>query len=462
MVNSISPFGLTVNSVNDIVAELTLAMQEIYGDDINVDSNSPDGQLINIYAQVAADILELLVDVYNSFAVNSAYGTILDQRVALNGITRRQGTYTITPIVVVVNQALTLTGLDALVSDPTATVFTIQDNAGNKFYLETTKVFSVAATEVLTFRAVDIGLVETTPNTITNQVTTVLGVVSVNNPTTSITTTCHTHSGTAVLDNIPDTTGMIVGMDVTGPGILAGTVILSIDSGVQITVSQNSTATATVTITTNIASVINGVNEETDTQLKIRHAQSFALASTGPADAVSAALLAIPDITDAYVVENVTDDTVNTVPAHAIWCIVTGGTDAEIAQAIYAKKGIGCDMKGSSTLTIGRPNGTVFTAKWDASITEPLYIQFTLNGIVAGTSFDTATIAERLAAALSYKLGQNPNVGDIVTAMQTIAPNGYLTAIGVSDDNISFFDVVTPTDAQHYFTVIAANIDITT
>lgn len=392
MPNTLSPFGLTVNSVTDIVDALTADMQTIYGPDINVDPNSPDGQLINIYAQTAADILELLVDVYNSFSVEGAYGTPLDQRVSLNGITRRQGTYTTTPVLVVVSIAMTLPGLDVLDADPTAQVFTVSDNAGNQFFLETSHVFGSAGSASLTFRAVTIGAVEVSPNTITNQVTTILGVTSVNNPTTSGTVT--------------------------------------------------------------------GVTEETDAQLKIRHGQSFALASTGPADAISAALLALPDVVDAYVVENVSNTTVNTVPPHCVWCIVNGGTASEIAQAIYAKKGIGCDMKGSQSLTIGRPNGTNFVALWDDAIAQPLFIKFTINGKVPGTAFDTTLIASQLAAALVYKLGNNPNVGDVVTAMQTIAPNGYITDIGVSDDGITYFDVVSPDTAQDYFQTLAENIDI--
>jgi uncharacterized phage protein gp47/JayE len=394
MPNTIDAAGLQVKSVTEIVAELTVAMQAIYGSDINVDSNSPDGQLINLYAQSVADTLELLLDIYNTFSVDSSYGVLLDQRVALNGITRREGTYTTTPVSITVNQALTLTGLDALETDPTAQVFTVKDNANNQFFLETTQVIASPGTASYTFRAVDLGAVEVVPNTITNQVTTVLGVTGVNNPTTT------------------------------------GTVV--------------------------------GVPEETDSQLKIRHAQSFALAATGPADSVEAALAALPDVTDAYVVENVQNTEVNTVPPHCIWCIVRGGTDADIGQAIYAKKGIGCDMKGSSTEVITRPNGTSFVAKWDVAISEDLYIEFTINPKIAGQSFDTTLIKQQLADALVYKLGQNPTVGDVITAMATIAPNAYLTDVGVSDDGISFFDIVTPTTAQYYFVTDPSRIDIST
>ncbi len=459
MPNTLSSSGLTVKTLTELVADITASMQSIYGNDINVDPNSPDGQMINIFSQTVEDLLELLVQVYNGFAVQGAIGTILDQRVALNGIARKQGTYTQTQVLVTVSQAITLYGIDQTDNAP----FIVKDNAGNQFQLAVTKVFSGAASESLLFQAVDIGAVEVVANTITNQVTTVLGVSSVNNPATSIMSTGDTSSGFPQVINIPSTSGMVPGLSISGDGIPVGTTILSVDSATQVTMSANATATASsVTIAVAIVPTSDGVNEETDAQLKVRQAQSFALASTGPADAVSAALLAIPDITDAFVVENYTDDEVDDVPAHSIWVIVTGGTAAEIAQAIYAKKGIGCGMLGAQSLSITRPNGTAFVALWDESIAQPLYIRFTINPITAGQSFDTALDATTLAAALVYKLGDAPTVGNVVAAMLAIEPRAYLTSIGVSKNGVDYFDVVQPDTAQNYYTVSEANIDINT
>lgn len=395
MPNIIDGNGLQIKTVNEIIASLTAGMQAIYGSDINVDSNSPDGQLINIFAQAGIDNLELLLQVYNSFSVPTSFGTLLDQRVALNGLARKLGTYTTTPISITVNQALTLTGLDALILNPNAQVFTVADDAGNQFYLAVTHAFGGAGTTALTFRAVNIGQVQVSANTITNQVTTVLGVTNVNNPT--------------------------------------------------------------------VAGVVDGINEESDVQLKQRHDQSFFLASTGPADSISAALKAIPSASDAFVVENPTgadSGSPDFVPAHSVWCIVTGGTPSEIGHAIYAKKSPGCGMKGVQSFSVSRPNGNIFIAKWDGSIAQPLYIQFQILPRTAGVTFDNAVLAQKLADALQYKLGQSPNIGDIVLAMIEIAPNGILISVGVSTDNILFVDLVSPNTSQYYFTVSASNISI--
>lgn len=393
MASTINASGLTIETKSEIVTDLTTGYQTIYGADINVQSNSPDGQLINIQAQAITDFNELLLDTYNSFAIDSAYGTRLDQLVALNGLFRKQGTNTIAYVNVTSSQAVNIPGQDQTALTP----FTVQDNAGNQYQLEVSYSFGSATTAALAFKAVTIGEIQTLPNTITNIITSTLGITAVNNPST--------------------------------------------------------------------ASDIIGVNEETDVQLRMRHAQSLSLASTGPADSVEAALRNIPDITDAYVVENDTGSTVNGVPAHSQWVIVNGGTQAEIGTAIYSKKGIGCGQVGAQAYIVTRPNGSTFTALWDTALSQVLYIKFSIIWI-GNQQLDNADIETALAAALVYKLGQNPTIGDVVIAMQTIAPTAVVTintgsSQGVSRDDSAWASVVEPTDAQHYFSVLAANITIT-
>jgi len=50
-----------------------------------------------------------------------------------------------------------------------------------------------------------------------------------------------THNGTAIIDNIPSTTGMYIGQAITGTGIGASARILTVDSGTQVTLNVNST-----------------------------------------------------------------------------------------------------------------------------------------------------------------------------------------------------------------------------
>ena len=178
MPNSFDQNGLQTLTQNEIVENLTAEMQTIYGEDINVDSNSPDGQLINIFAQMLEDYYEVLHQVNASFDPDQAIGTVLDQRCAINGVQRKAGTYTYVQVDVTVDRSVTLAGLD---ENSVEDSYTISDSEGNQFVLANTSNLTSGTTS-LRFRASNIGNVEVTPNTITTPVTIVLGVLTVNNP----------------------------------------------------------------------------------------------------------------------------------------------------------------------------------------------------------------------------------------------------------------------------------------
>lgn len=186
MVDSFTGTGLQVKTRTELVSDLTTGLQSIYGSDINIDSNSPDGQLIGIVAQAATDIRELLLSINAGFDPDQAIGTVLDQRVTLNHIARNAGTYTVQPVTLVIASTITLQGLDGNYSDPNGSGFTVQDNAGNQFILIDSATLT-AGTYSKNFRAKNIGAVLTTANTITTQTTVVLGVSSVNNPSGALT-----------------------------------------------------------------------------------------------------------------------------------------------------------------------------------------------------------------------------------------------------------------------------------
>lgn len=224
MPNSFDQNGLQTLTQNEIVENLTKSFQDIYGEDINVDSNSPDGQIINIFAQMLEDYYETLNQIYISFDPDQAIGTVLDQRCAINGIQRKAGTYTYVMINVVADRNLTLQGLD---QNAVEDAYTISDNEGNQFALANTTAIGIGTTS-LRFRAVNIGNIEVLPNTITTPVTVILGVTSVNNPSganeqgtneetdaelrerrkrsVSIANQGYTDGLLAALENIPDVT----------------------------------------------------------------------------------------------------------------------------------------------------------------------------------------------------------------------------------------------------------------
>lgn len=188
MPNVIDSDGLQIKTRADYVDELENGADGypgffgIYGADVNLEANSPDGQLLNLIAQIATDVSELLASINAGFDPDQAVGVDLDDRCAINGVVRQGATSTVTLVTVTVDRALTLAGLE------TAGPFTVADASGNQFQLVTSYSFGGAGAQALSFRAVNVGAVQTTIGTITNVVTPVAGIVSVNNPAAATST----------------------------------------------------------------------------------------------------------------------------------------------------------------------------------------------------------------------------------------------------------------------------------
>lgn len=183
-VNAVTPTGITIQTFADVANEILngaggyAGLLQTYGPGLNIDPNSADGNMVNIYAQGKTDTLEQILSVGTSFDPGQARGVLLDQRCAINGIFRKPGTYTSQDIVVVVSQAVTLPGLDLFPTAP----YTVADGNGNQYQLIETYSFPTAGSQTLTFQAASLGPVTSATNTITVPVTVLTGVVSVNNP----------------------------------------------------------------------------------------------------------------------------------------------------------------------------------------------------------------------------------------------------------------------------------------
>lgn len=392
MPNLIDQNGIQIQTLDEILDEILNGtedypgMYQIYGADINVLPNSPDGQLIHIFAQAKLDMLEMIQQIFASFDPDQAIGVQLDQRCSLNGVVRNPGTYTVTNVSVTATQAVTIPGLDTAPDAP----FTVSDASGNQYQLVTAHAFVGAATTPLVFRAATLGEITPALNTITTIVTLLLGIASVNNPG------------------------------------------------------------AATTI---------GTNEESDFSLRIRRARSVALPSKGFYQGLIAALTVTEGVTSINLLENVTDVVDgNGIPGHSIWAIVAGGTDADVAQAIYVKRNAGCGMKGGVVVVVDQVDGTTFSIKFDRPQPQALWIKFDLAAVTGAV--DANYIRTQLLAELSYDIGQKAVMSDIVSKVMALAPNASLDNEGVSPDGAVYSALLAPPGVNYQFGITSPHIII--
>jgi uncharacterized phage protein gp47/JayE len=125
------------------------------------------------------------------------------------------------------------------------------------------------------------------------------------------------------------------------------------------------TITTIVNPLTGVASVTNtlattgGADIETDEALRARYDESISLGGASTTSAIEAELLQVQNVVDARVIENVTMATVDGVPAKAFESTVYGGTNADIADAIYRTKAAGIQAFGDIIVPITDDYGQV-------------------------------------------------------------------------------------------------------
>lgn len=78
--------GISAPDYQTILNTLTGYFQQIYGDDVYLESDSKDGQMLAIYARGIHDVNNMAIAVYNSFSPATAQGRGLASNVKINGI----------------------------------------------------------------------------------------------------------------------------------------------------------------------------------------------------------------------------------------------------------------------------------------------------------------------------------------------------------------------------------------
>lgn len=107
-----------------------------------------------------------------------------------------------------------------------------------------------------------------------------------------------------------------------------------------------------------------GTGVESDISLRKRFNAAREGAGSCNANAIKAALLRVPTVTDAIIVENSTDSVDESgMPAHSFQCYVAGGENhhAEIAETIFDKKPIGIKTYGNESQDVTDESGTLHT-----------------------------------------------------------------------------------------------------
>lgn len=163
--------GLATASFSEIKAYLKNALTVIYGNDINIEDDTPDGILINVLSELYADSLGALHELYASLSREGATGIALDNFASLNNIARRGETNSTADV--------TLDGIEGtvinngLVKDINGIIWELPESVT----IENDRLYTATSTSS--------GAIFADANTITEIVTPVAGWTAVTNPSAS-------------------------------------------------------------------------------------------------------------------------------------------------------------------------------------------------------------------------------------------------------------------------------------
>jgi uncharacterized phage protein gp47/JayE len=167
----ITPEGFERKRLDVLLEEMNEAVRSVFGENINLSPESPDGQINGLVSGSNANLWELLEKAYDAFNPSAASGAALSNLVQLNGILRLPATKS--------RALLTLSGANATTVPAGALVATA--DTGTLFATETSVTIGLSGLVQVYARAVNTGPVIALAGTLTKIKTPITGWSGVTN-----------------------------------------------------------------------------------------------------------------------------------------------------------------------------------------------------------------------------------------------------------------------------------------
>lgn len=166
---------------------------------------------------------------------------------------------------------------------------------------------------------------------------------------------------------------------------------------------------------TNAADAVVGTDQETDAAFRARRATELVTAEGGTITAMQNFIRStVPGVTFVGGIENRTDSTDgNGLPPHSVCLTVVGGTDANVAAAIWASKMGGIATYGTSSASVTDSFGHAQTVYWKRGANVPMYLAVTLT---RASDYPADGDSQVMAALLAYVNGLDAGGTDGVVA----------------------------------------------
>jgi uncharacterized phage protein gp47/JayE len=216
---------------------------------------------------------------------------------------------------------------------------------------------------------------------------------------------------------------------------------------------------------TNTTAGVPGTDEESTVDFEFRRQNSVAVNALNSIQAVLAAVLAVPNVLDAYVTDNSTAGTVNVGPTNypmgpnSIYVAVAGGAQAAIAQAIWSKKSLGCAYNGNTSFTYTDTSAGItpyptYVVKWNTPTSVPVFFAVSIaNNANVPANITTLVQNAILAAFNGQDGGTRARIGS------TLYAGRYFAGISAIGEGVNLLSIGIGTSASPTATSLALGID---
>lgn len=195
---------------------------------------------------------------------------------------------------------------------------------------------------------------------------------------------------------------------------------------------------------TNPNAAVPGDLEESDIAARARRRQTLALQSVSTVEAIISRVMSIPEVRSMSFRENTaaTTQTIDGISmvAHSIYACVQGGSDADVAQALYDTKTVGAAYNGAESVTVvDALSGQAQVVKFDRPTDIPILVRVT----VRPTALDVQNLVRDaimdyvngdLEGGMGLTVGVNVYPFEFSGACNQVEPSVVVTNVELSTD----------------------------
>jgi len=206
-----------------------------------------------------------------------------------------------------------------------------------------------------------------------------------------------------------------------------------------------------------------GSQPETDDELRDKRERELSATGATNVDAIRAKISQVDTVTDALVFENDTSYIVDGLIPKSVKAIVIGGTDADVAQALFLSKAAGIDTNGSTLVTVTDTKNNDHLIRFVRAVAVNIYVTATISVTDdwAGAA-DMEQLKEKIAAYVNeLKIGGDVLYDGIKCAIYL---NDHVYKITILKTGTALFPAGTVDIAigdEEYALCAVANINVT-